>query len=115
VRIGTGLAALYALNDLGAVLGSMLAGFVLLPTSALCNATYAAAFLNVFVAAIACALPLLHRGRPARSQEALSAALNLNGSPLSSSSRWIVATLFALSGFAALTFQMAWVRLFAWS
>src|SRR6185369_8632831 len=52
-RVGAGLARLYALNTLGAVAGSLAAGFVLLPGVGLTASTFVAAALNVGVAAIA--------------------------------------------------------------
>ena len=51
--VGAGLARLYALNTLGAVAGSLAAGFVLMPGLGLTATTLVAAALNAGVAAVA--------------------------------------------------------------
>src|SRR6185436_18901349 len=107
-RVGAGLARLYALNTLGAVAGSLAAGFVLLPGVGLTATTFVAAGLNVGVAAVAWSAG---RRAPAAAAPAdLSAAAA--APPLDAGARRVMAALFALSGFGALAFQMAWVRLF---
>ncbi len=111
-RVGAALARLYALNTLGAVVGSFAAGFVLLPVVGLAMTTYVAAALNVLVALVAWNAPAAARASaataamPTASEDAPSHAV------LGSGSRLVVAGLFAASGFGALAFQIAWVRLF---
>lgn len=51
--VGPALARLYALNTFGAVAGSALAGFALMPGIGLAGTTYVAAAVNVAVAALA--------------------------------------------------------------
>jgi spermidine synthase len=131
--VGPALARLYALNTAGAVLGSVLAGFVLMPGIGLTASTWVAAALNAGSAALA----WLAAGRVPASGETAETAPALRASPRTGSprhgtplpakaapaseflapllprgSRRAVAVLFALSGGGALAFQLAWVRLF---
>jgi spermidine synthase len=106
--VGAGLARLYALNTLGAVAGSLAAGFVLLPGLGLTGTTLVAAVLNVGVAALAWS----SGGRASASEKPAASAPTLPPAPLDAGTRRVTAVLFALSGFGALAFQMAWVRLF---
>ncbi|MEY5025326.1 MAG: hypothetical protein RLZZ244_854 [Verrucomicrobiota bacterium] len=110
LRIEAGLAVLYGLNTLGAVLGSLLAGFALIPQIGLSKSTLVAAALNLGVAAIAWTQrkPSAVAGSQPDSSEETEASFV----PLDKSSRTIVALVFVASGFGALAFQMAWVRLF---
>lgn len=105
--VGAGLARLYALNTFGAVVGSLAAGFVLLPQVGLTATTFVAAGLNVAVALIAWRAG----AAPAAAPEAPVAAVAPEGA-LDARARGVVAVLFACSGFGALAFQIAWVRLF---
>ena len=106
-RVGAGLARLYALNTLGAVAGSLAAGFVLLPGVGLTVTTFVAAGLNALVAAVA-----WNAGGRAAAAPAAAPAAAAPEALLPPGERTVMAVLFALSGFGALAFQMAWVRLF---
>jgi spermidine synthase len=103
-RMGPVLSRLYALNTLGAVVGSALAGFVLLPEVGLGWTTVVAAALNVAVAAVA--WRARHGVIPGDASATPAVVL------LDARRQRIFAVLFALSGLAALALQIAWVRLF---
>ena len=106
--LGTRLALLYALNTVGAVLGSLLAGFVLLPALGLFASAAVAAALNLIAAVIAFLQPPMRS-----SQAAPSPAFNLARTVLPDRrARFIMGVCFALSGFSALALQSAWVRLY---
>lgn len=105
--LGSGLAWLYAINTLGAVLGSVLGGFVLMPQLGLSATTFVAAALNVVAALIAWANASGER-EAARTRTPVTEVTPL----LDPMPRRIMAGLFALSGFTALLLQLAWVRLF---
>ena len=120
-RVGAALARLYALNTLGAVAGSLTAGFLLLPGLGLTATTLVAAALNLAVASLAWIAGAPGRASPVpggaadSEDEARRAGATTPVSPaalLDPASRRAVAALFALSGFGALAFQLAWVRLF---
>ncbi|MEQ1833855.1 MAG: fused MFS/spermidine synthase, partial [Candidatus Eisenbacteria bacterium] len=102
-----GLARLYALNTFGAVVGSLAAGFVLLPVLGLTATTFVAAALNLLAAAVA-----WNAGGTTNTAPRVAAATTSESALLDAGSRTVLAWLFALSGFGALAFQMAWVRLF---
>ncbi len=105
--LGAGLAALYAINTLGAVLGSLLGGFVLMPRLGLTATTLVAAVLNLSAAAIAWI-----QGAGERNDVRLRAAAVEVPALLEPFPRGVLAALFAASGFCALLLQLAWVRLF---
>ncbi|MCE9626537.1 MAG: fused MFS/spermidine synthase [Candidatus Eisenbacteria bacterium] len=106
--LGAGLAWLYAINTIGAVLGSLLAGFVLLPGIGLFASVAVAAGLNLLAAVVA----FVQKPAPAAARTPVAAEV-----PrlvlLSPSARRVVGLMFALSGFAALALQLAWVRLYS--
>ena len=106
--VGAGLARLYALNTFGAVAGSIAAGFVLMPCLGLSGTTLVAATLNLVVAAVAWRSGRSSAGAPAGAAAEPAEPI----APLDAASRGVMAWGFALSGFGALAFQMAWVRLF---
>jgi spermidine synthase len=124
--VGPALARLYALNTFGAVAGSLAGGFVLLPGVGLTGTACVAAALNLVVAALAWSA-----GRRAGDADVL--AVGPGPAPVASGSgghrpaapapadaraalpgplRLALAIAFALSGFSALAFQVAWVRLY---
>lgn len=105
--VGSALARLYAINTLGAVAGSVFAGFVLMPMLGLSATTMAAAGLNVLAAGIAGWSSRASRHSPRDPIRVRS--INRLLDPLE---HGVMVGLFAVSGFAALTFQGAWVRLF---
>ena len=137
--VGEELAGLYAVNTFGAVAGSLAGGFALLPAIGLTGTVGAAATLNFAVAIVAwrvsarsVALVEAAAGAPPGACVAPEAAAVAGvraprpgaqgaarmpgggpGPPPAPFPRSAFATLFALSGFAALVFQIAWVRLFA--
>jgi len=110
--VGPALARLYAVNTAGAVAGSWLGGFVLVPGAGLLAASLGAAALNVAAALVA--LRYASPRREAEAAPAAPAAAEASGpiAPLAPAARRIVGLGLALSGFAALAFQIAWVRLF---
>ena len=109
-RVGPALALLYALNTFGAVVGSILGGFLLIPTIGLAATTAAAVALNVAVAALA--WTRAKRPEAAGGETAPPVAETPPDEVLSKSMRQVFLALCGLSGFAALAFQIAWVRLF---
>ena len=106
--LGAGLAWLYSINTLGAVAGSVLAGYLLLPGLGLTAASLVAASLNLLAAAIAWFRSAGERGESDAHGQAPPPIPPL----LTRGPRAVFAGLFALSGFTALLLQLAWVRLF---
>ncbi len=106
--LGAGLAWLYAINTAGAVLGSLLAGFVLLPSVGLQASAAIAAGLNLTAAAIAFLV-----GREGRSASVTAASAPIPATLTRPAARRAVGLAFALSGFAAMALQAAWVRMYS--
>jgi spermidine synthase len=113
--------ALYAANTVGAALGALLAGFVLLPTVGLRATTAAGVALNLLVAAAAWRLAM-------RSAAAVEPAAPVAAAPPRGKRRaavvaaprsvgagrvWIAALALGVSGFVSLTLQVVWSRLLA--
>ena len=135
---GTETGALYALNTLGAALGAGLTGFVLLPGLGLRGATLVGVAVNVVAGAGALGLALSTVGprqtlpaaasnvptardqpvarrrqrRRARTGERGGAVRPAAPSPLVGRT-WLAASALGLSGFVALTYQVAWTRILA--
>ncbi len=96
---------LYAANTAGAVAGTALAGFWMLPALGLAATTSAAALANV---ALGVAALVLDRWVAALAPDADAAVR----APLSARARWVVAGS-ALAGLAALVEEVAWTRVLA--
>ena len=112
--VGAGLAWLYALNTLGAVAGSLLGGFLLLPGLGLAQTTLVAAGLNLF-AALWAAIASGEEVRTAGRGAPLGAAPGMApGQPLllPQRTRRGLMWMFAGSGFGALALQIGWLRLY---
>ncbi len=128
-RLGRGLGLLYAVNTLGATLGSFLAGFALVATLGLDGCIILAAGLNVLIGA---AVWTTFRGQTplplAEAEPALSAPAQARPEPLKSPRKRakrkadakeppsaelpyvLLAAIFALSGFASLGYELYWTR-----
>lgn len=109
-QVESGVAWLYFFNSFGAVLGSLLAGFVLIPRLGLNLSIVVAAILNLSVGLIALSLRPLERGAQG---EGMTRDLP------SDEARAVYTTMqirfaiwgIALSGAAALIYEIAWIRL----
>lgn len=120
-RLGRGLGLLYAVNTFGAVLGSFLAGFVLIGVLGLTGSTILAMALNLLIGVAAWAIdrglsPLAAGGEYA---EALLAEVDPGDTepppkPEAASEAelnwWPLALIFAFSGFASLGYELYWSR-----
>ena len=104
--LGSGVGRLYAVNTLGAVVGVLCVTFLLMEWLGLKGTTQVVAAINFLVAGAA----WFFWGQRAVTTEQLkegSAAVN----PLPDRVLWGVLVGFALSGFAALGYEVAWIRL----
>jgi len=107
---GGGVAMLYGLNTLGAVAGVLLAGFYLLPVCGLTVATRVAAAGNFSVGVLAL---LLLRGvvaRPTGQTTALRVSCETPPVGLSVSLQGLLLGGLAVSGLAAMVYQITWTR-----
>src|SRR5881275_2080836 len=100
-RLQTSLGRLYALNTLGAVVGTALAGFFLIERVGIRPSLYGTAALNLALGAAALAL--------ARPLEPSPAAPSSTARPLDLTRR-VALTLLAVTAFASLLDEIAWTR-----
>jgi spermidine synthase len=115
-RAGQDAGGLYAANTLGAAVGAVLAGFVLIPSLGLAGSTWVGVMLNVAAAAGAFAIA---RSAPATTADHSAAVVTpKKAEPKGSASRpqadarpWLAALALGASGFASLTLQVVWTRL----
>jgi spermidine synthase len=119
----TGVNVLYALNTLGASLGTVAAGFMMIPTLGVRGSVGAGALLNL-LAALACLPALLGRAastpaspfEPVVAPEAAGGAPPELGTPLESGTssslpQWMLLLVAMTSGLLTLGAEVAWTRL----
>lgn len=120
---------LYAANTLGAAVGAVLAGFVLIPALGLAGSTWVGVVLNITAAAGAFAIARSAslvadstnenprsegEGFSPRRATASSGKADAKASALRASPEprpWVAALALGASGFASLTLQVVWTRL----
>lgn len=110
-RLGGTVGALYAVNTFGAVGGTALAGFVLLPSIGMAATTWTVAATNFALGITAIAVD--RRRRHAAAAEPPAPATSSLGPPASSrpsSDERLAIIAFAISGFAAMVLEVAWTR-----
>lgn len=106
--VSTGISRLYAANTLGAVAGTLAAGYALLPQLGIRFTTFVAVGMNVFVAVVfwyLCRGKALSRGRtlePAPAEGRVGTGMNRL--------QQVVVMGFFFSGFAAMLYEVAWTR-----
>lgn len=108
-ELGHAVSRLYGTNTLGAFAGTVGAGFFLLPAIGLYRSVALAAGLNLAAGAIALWLDRSAPSAPPPEPEDLDQApeVAIEPAPIRPS---LLLLLFALSGFAALAYQVAWTR-----
>jgi spermidine synthase len=107
-RVGRGVGGLYAVNTFGAVAGCILAAFLLMEHVGIKGTIYITAGANLLIAVVAFLLSPASDGAGAP----VPAAKREERSPLSSPLlSYLVFWGFALSGFAALGYEVVWTRL----
>ena len=109
VRVGR----LYGANTLGAVIGTALAGFWLLPALGLSATNVVAAAGNALLAALAIGLGMRVAALPAEAGPASSedAPATEARKPLPPLRVWSLMAVAALAGLSALLYEVAWFRL----
>ncbi|MCB9697404.1 MAG: fused MFS/spermidine synthase [Alphaproteobacteria bacterium] len=103
-RVGT----LYSVNTFGAVAGTLLCGFVLLPSLGCSTTTWMAAAANLLLGSAAVGLDVWMRN------ERLSVVADVAPPPFQGTGALrIVSIAVGLAGFSALVYEVAWTRLLA--
>jgi spermidine synthase len=115
VNLGVTIGRLYALNTFGAVIGTALSGFFLLPLWGVYKTLGMAVFINILVALI---ILLLNKGdsvpaapapRPV-SGEKTPPRPGQEASPLPQWMIWSIVIGISLSGFISMIYEVAWSR-----
>lgn len=102
---------LYGLNTLGAVAGGFAGGFLLMPALGMRMANVSGAAIGLSVAAAAIVLHYVVGTRSAPEAEwAPAPEPPVEGAPPETAGVWLLVA-FALSGFAALAYEVLWTRL----
>lgn len=104
----TEVAALYAFNSLGAVVGGLIAGFVLLVEWGLPASISGAGLLNVLIGLLAVALSMRLKPVTAAPPEPSTA----DAAEYDPRTRRIALWLAGLSGFATMALEIGWIRYF---
>lgn len=97
---------LYGINTLGAVAGALAAGYFLIPAIGMRNTIWFGSALDVMVAAAVFGLS----GNAVRSDADAAARETRREPPVFFPGLKCIPWLFAFSGFAAMTYQIAWIR-----
>jgi spermidine synthase len=105
LTFGKNVGFFYTLNTLGALFGTLLAGFVFLPVFGLTSTTIAAIVINMAIGVLAIFYGLEHQVQKAPD----SGKTKLFGTRLSTKQRAILGAIF-LSGLGALALEVVWVR-----
>jgi spermidine synthase len=116
--------ALYAMNTVGAAIGALLAGFVLIPVIGLSGTTYVAIAATAVAAAGVVVVAAREAHRPASLSVEPPAPVRPKGrqrkgkrstsdasAPAAPMREWTIAAILGLSGFAALIHEIAWTRI----
>lgn len=115
--IGEGTSIIYAINTFGAVFGAFLTGFFLIPMFGIRMTIFLAVSINVSLALISYLISRFHLSPSHASVYPAAMPINSNEPhPIDSLTavplvRWSVLAILALSGFAAMAYQIAWTRL----
>jgi len=96
---------LYFVNTIGAAVGSMLAGFVLIPSIGMQATTYVAMAGTLLAAACVTAVLRVNAG------EGTVARSEPSGPSSDSRAPWLVIAILGVTGFAALVHEIAWTRI----
>lgn len=115
-RVGMPVGRLYALNMLGAALGTFLAGFVLIRVVGVMGSLYCAAALNIVVALGGLALSRRHDRAELRQAESgptpgTAQRDRASGAPIG---RRVLIAGFFMSGFISIGYEIAWMRAVAY-
>ena len=111
-QAGRQLGELYAANTLGAVTGTILAGYFLIELIGLRMTALVAVALNLVASGVSLAASRRVRQSPSQTSSA-QAAFNSHGGAAGARKRRIVYLATFIAGFAALAFEVLWTRLFA--
>lgn len=113
-RVGSDVGFLYATNTFGAVLGAFLAGFLFIPFAGVLGALYIAVAINILIGIVLWVTCLDKKRLSESFIDLWHSLLEKSESALTSEkingNQKIILLAFALSGFAALGYEVLWTR-----
>jgi len=113
-HLGRRTGTLYAVNTLGAVMGSLLTGYLLIGLIGIKATNYLAVVINLFLFVFAYLLStLLVKASPIKEKIDYEASLQVE--PADEHSKTLITLaliIYALSGFTALAYEIIWMRVF---
>ena len=110
---GAAIARIYALNTLGAALGSLLAGYFLLLQLGLNGTVYVTAVLNLLIGGTILFCCYRKSRLPPPVITAKPSTPSPNAPPVTPFQRRLLLMAFFISGFTALLYEVCWTRFFA--
>jgi len=115
-HVGGKVSRLYAVNNMGAVIGGFLAGFITIRAMGLYPSAYLAAALNVvnvFLVYLVVRSGKAHMNDVKReeSSEAPPVSVHETGNALSTGMLKLVLWVFAIEGFTTLAYELLWARI----
>ncbi len=110
-RLGATVGFIYGINTTGAMVGVLATGFVLIPVFGLLTTTRVAALVNIAIGLLAIIVfrqrsASLDQGGPAEGETRVPPTT----APLDAGTRSAILLVFAVSGFAAMVYQITWTR-----
>lgn len=112
-NLGWHISSLFAINNLGAVIGCFLAGFILIKTFGITASLYIAASINLINAIVVFVVSKrIPYGNEEGQTEVIQTYLPDETNSLSKSMLKMVLWVFAIEGFATLAFEVIWTRIF---
>ncbi len=115
-QVGERIGVLYATNTVGAITGTLVAGFWMIGGLGVISSFRVAAAVNVAVGVIAIWLSRSHEGdsavadETAPADEPAQAADSTRSDPLSDRARRVLLGVFAVSGFVTIALEVVWFR-----
>ncbi len=110
-KVGLRVGLLYALNTIGAVVGSFGAGFFLLPGVGEHSTTLIAVAVNILLGVVLLGMDWVKGDkREGRERRVVERHSPLSDLPTSQPKGLLVLAAFGVSGFAAMVYQVAWSR-----
>jgi spermidine synthase len=109
-ELGASTGRLYGLNTLGAMTGTLLAGYLLLPQFGIVTATFTGVLINLGIGVLLLSKLSSGDASPERPLARKSELVTEENEPLCTAVRISVLLAFGMAGFAALLTQLAWIR-----
>lgn len=110
-RVGAGVGVLYGVNTFGAVLGTFICGFYLIPTFGVMETNFLAAFISISLGILALLSDRGDKRKKIFNVRIFIEKSEINLSPLKDPLILAVLIAFAVSGFASMAYEIVWTRL----